>query len=130
LEREYEGVAAVVDAISAASGKHVGGYGHSHGGIVAFGAAMLTRNIRKLVLYEGWPVPDPSIYALRPDVVMRMEKLLDEDDRDGVIEALFRSSEEVSDAEMAMLRSVPSWLVRVAAAHTVTREVEGETEAD
>jgi pimeloyl-ACP methyl ester carboxylesterase len=51
-------------------------YGHSHGGIVAFGAATLTANIRKLVLCEGWPVPDPSIYALPADVVGRMDKLL------------------------------------------------------
>ena len=61
LEREYQDVAAVVDAVAAASGEVVDVYGHSHGGIVAFGAATLTANIRKLVLYEGWPVPDPSI---------------------------------------------------------------------
>ena len=36
LEREYEDVAAVVDAV-AASGQPVDVYGHSHGGIVAFG---------------------------------------------------------------------------------------------
>jgi pimeloyl-ACP methyl ester carboxylesterase len=128
LEREYEDVAAVVDA-AAASGKHVDVYGHSHGGIVAFGAATLTANIRKLVLYEGWPVPDPSIYALPVDVVGRMDKLLAEGDRAGVIEALFRSVEEMSDEDMAALRSAPSWPGRVAAAHTVTREISGETQA-
>jgi pimeloyl-ACP methyl ester carboxylesterase len=51
LEREYEEVAAVV----AASGEQVDVYGHSHGGIMAFGAATLTGNIRRFVLYEGWP---------------------------------------------------------------------------
>lgn len=65
LELEYEDVAAVVDAVAAACGQRVDVYGHSHGGIVAFGAAALTANVRKLVLYEGWPVPDPSVYALR-----------------------------------------------------------------
>jgi pimeloyl-ACP methyl ester carboxylesterase len=129
LEREYEDVAAVVAAVAAASGEQVDVYGHSHGGIVAFGAATLTGNIRRLVLYEGWPVPDPSIYALPADVVRRMDKLLAEGDRDGVVEALFRSVEEMSDEDMAALRRAPSWPVRVAAAHTVTREILGATRA-
>ena len=129
LEREYEDVAAVVDAIAAASGQRVDVYGHSHGGIVAFGAATLTANIRKLVLYEGWPVPDPSIYALPADVLRRMDKMLAEGDRDGVVEALFRSVEVMSHEDMAALRSAPSWPGRVAAAHTVPRELVGETQA-
>jgi pimeloyl-ACP methyl ester carboxylesterase len=103
LEREYEDVAAVVDAIAAASRQRVDLYGHSHGGIVAFGAATLTANIRKLVLYEGWPVPDPSIYTLPADVLRSMDKMLAQGDRDGVVEALFRSVEEMSD-ELAVLR--------------------------
>jgi pimeloyl-ACP methyl ester carboxylesterase len=128
LEREYEDVAAVVNA-AAVSGHPVDVYGHSHGGIVAFGAAALTTNVRKLVLYEGWPVPDPSIYALPAGVVTRMNKLLAEGDRDGVVEALFRSVEEISDEDMAALRSAPSWPGRVAAAHTVPRETLGESQA-
>lgn len=63
LEREYEDVAAVVDAVAAA-GTRVDVHGHPHGGIVAFGAATLTSQIRRLVLYEAWPVPDPFVYAL------------------------------------------------------------------
>lgn len=129
LEREYEDVAAVADAIAATFGQRVDVYGHSHGGIVAFGAATLTANIRRLVLYEGWPVPDPSIYALPADVLRRMDKMLAAGDRDGVVEALFRSVEEMSDEDMAVLRSAPSWPGRVAAAHTVPREVVGETQA-
>lgn len=66
IAREYEDVAAVVDAVAGTAGSTVDLYGHSHGGIVAFGAAALTANIHKLVLYEGWPVPDPSVYALPP----------------------------------------------------------------
>jgi pimeloyl-ACP methyl ester carboxylesterase len=129
LEREYEDVASVVDAVAAASREQVDVYGHSHGGIVAFGAASLTANIRKLVLYEGWPVSDPSIYALPAEVVRRMDTLLAEGDRDGVVEALFRSVEEMSDEDLAALRRAPSWPGRVAAAHTVTREIVGETRA-
>jgi hypothetical protein len=93
-------------------------YGHSHGGIVAFGAATLTANTRKLALYEGWPVPDPSIYALPADVVGRMDKLL----ADGVAETLFRSIEDMSDDGMVALRSAPS---RLSATHSLGKQHDG-----
>lgn len=80
-----------VDAVAAA-GTRVDVYGHSHGGIVAFGAATLTSQIRRLVLYEGWPVPDPLVYALPADVDERMDELLARGDRDGVVEAALSSS--------------------------------------
>jgi pimeloyl-ACP methyl ester carboxylesterase len=66
LEREYQDVAAVVDTVAPAAGQPVSVYGHSHGGIVAFGAAAMTTNVRRLVLYEGWPVPDPLFTPSRP----------------------------------------------------------------
>jgi hypothetical protein len=37
-----------------------------------------------------------------------MNKLLAEGDRDGVVEALFQSVEEIPDEDMAALRSAPS----------------------
>jgi pimeloyl-ACP methyl ester carboxylesterase len=67
LEPEYEDVAAVVDTVATAARQPVDVYGHSHGGIVAFGAAAMSPNVRKLVLYEDWP----SIYALPAAVVTR-----------------------------------------------------------
>lgn len=117
VDREFEDVAAVVDAVAAQCGELVDLYGHSHGGMVAFGAAALTANVRKLALYEGWPAPDPSVYALPAHVVKQMDRLLARGERDGVVEALFRSMEEMSDEEVAALRSAPSWPGRVAAAH-------------
>jgi len=104
-------------------------YGHSHGGIVAFGAATLTTNVRKLVLYEGWPAPDPTVYALPRELEERMDALLAAGDRDGVVEALFRGVEDMSDEDMAALKAAPSWPGRVAAAHTVTREIRAEQTA-
>ncbi len=129
LEREYEDVAAVVEAVSTAAGSLVDVYGHSHGGIVAFGAAAMTSRIRKLVLYEGWPVPDPSVYGLPPEVEEQLDALLAAGDRDGVVETLFRSLVQMSDDDLAALRAAPSWAGRVAAAHTVIREIRGETGA-
>lgn len=129
LEREYEDVAAVVDAVAAESKGPVKVYGHSHGGIVAFGAATLTANVHKLVLYEGWPVPEPEVYALPAGIDARMNALLAAGDRDGVVELLFRELENMSDADMAAFKAAPSWSGRVAAAHTITREIRGERTA-
>ena len=126
LEREYEDVAAVVDAVARASGAPVDLYGHSHGGIVAFGAATVTANVRRLVLYEGWPVPNPEVYALPPGLEERMDASLAEGNRDAVVEMLFREIEEMSDADMEAFKAAPSWSGRVAAADTITREIRGE----
>lgn len=129
LAREFEDIAAVVDAVAEASRSPVDLYGHSHGGIVACGAATLTSNVRKLVLYEGWPVPNPDVYALPPGLEDRIDALLTEGDRDAVVETLFRELESMSDEDVVALRAAPSWPGRVAAAHTITREVRAETEA-
>lgn len=129
LAREYEDVAAVVGAVAAASGTPVDLYGHSHGGIVAFGAATLTSKIRRLVLYEGWPVPNPEVYALPPGLEDRLDALLAAGDRKAVVETLFRELELMSDEDLKAFKAAPSWPGRVAAAHTITREVRAETGA-
>ncbi len=129
LAREFEDVAAVVDAVAQSSGQRVDRYGHSHGGIVAFGAAALASNIRRLVLCEGWPVPSPDVFALPVGVEQRMDALLAHGDRDGVVELLFRALEEMSDEDMDALKAAPPWTGRVAAAHTTTRELRGELTA-
>ncbi|MDQ4107510.1 MAG: alpha/beta hydrolase [Actinomycetota bacterium] len=129
LEREFEDVVAVIEAVASASGSTVNLYGHSHGGIVAFGAAMLTANLRSLVLYEGWPVPDPTVFALPSGLESRLDALLGAGERDAVVELLFRELEQMSDEDMAVFKSAPSWPGRVAAAHTITREIRGELTA-
>jgi pimeloyl-ACP methyl ester carboxylesterase len=129
LEREFDDVAAVVDAVAEAAGAPIDVYGHSHGGIVAFGAATITANIGRLVLYEGWHVPDPDVYALPDGLDQRLDDLLAAGDRDGVVELLFRELEDLSDEDMAAFKAAPSWPGRVAAAHTITREIRGERTA-
>ena len=125
LEREFADVAAVVDDVAASNASTVTVYGHSFGGNVAFGAATMTSNIDRVVLYEGWPIPDPSVWALPPDLEARMNALLTEGDRDAVVELLFRELEDLSDEDMAAFKAAPSWPGRVAAAPTITREIQG-----
>ena len=69
------------------------------------------------------------MYALPGEVMDRMSRLLAEGDRDGVVEALFRAVLDVSEEDMAALRSAPSWPGRVAVAHTIPREILCETRA-
>jgi pimeloyl-ACP methyl ester carboxylesterase len=126
LAREFEDVAAVVDAVAEASGSTVDVLGHSHGGICAFGATALTSNIGKLVLYEGWPVPNPEAFALPPGVEERMDALLGEGKREAALELMFREVVQMPEEEFTVYRALPAWQARIAAAHTITREVRAE----
>jgi pimeloyl-ACP methyl ester carboxylesterase len=126
LAREFEDVAAVVDAVAAASGSAVDVLGHSHGGICAFGATALTSHIGRLVLYEGWPVPNPEAFALPAGVEERMDALVGQGQREAALELMFREVVQMPDEEFTIYRALPAWPARIAAAHTITREVRAE----
>jgi pimeloyl-ACP methyl ester carboxylesterase len=129
LAREFEDVAAVVEAVAEESGSAVAVYGHSFGGLCAFGGATLTPSIRKLVLYEGWPLVEPKAYARSPEFYERLDALLAEGNRDAVVEAVFREFVEMSDEELTEMRAHPSWRARVEVAHTLGRELRVLAEA-
>jgi pimeloyl-ACP methyl ester carboxylesterase len=129
LAREFEDVAAVVDAVAAASGSPVDLLGHSFGGLCSFGAATLTANVRRLVLYEGWPSPDPGLRALPAALQERLNAQLTAGDREGVLETFFRQVVKMPDAEFAVYRALPAWRARIAAAPTLPRELRAEHEA-
>ena len=122
VEREYEDVAAVVDAVAETAGSPVAVYGHSFGGVYAFGAAARSSNVSHLLLYEGWPTEDELPFLATPARVEQMEALLAEDDPEGVVEAVAREMAQMTDEEIAAYRAHPSWSARVAAAHTTPRE--------
>lgn len=123
LEREYEDLAAVVDATAERWGGPVDLLGHSYGGNVAFGAALRTTNLRRLVMYEGWPMPDPADRQTDPDTLAQLDELVGSGRRDEAMEAFFRRIVHYGDDEIATVRAAPSWPARVAAAHTVPREI-------
>ncbi|MFW6205140.1 MAG: alpha/beta fold hydrolase [Actinomycetota bacterium] len=122
IEREYEDVAAVVDAVAASTGSSVDVLGHSYGGACAYGAATLTPNIGRLVLYEGWAAPHPENLALPPGLHERMQAMLAAGDREDALEAFIREVVRMPDKEFEVYRSLPAWKARVAAAHTIPRE--------
>ena len=123
IEREFEDVAAVVDAVAAASGSAVDLYGHSFGGLCAFGGATLTPNLGRLVLYEGWPPADPAGHGIPPGIGDRLDALLAGGDHEAVVETMFREVVRMPEAELTALRAQPSWPGRVAAAPTIVREL-------
>jgi pimeloyl-ACP methyl ester carboxylesterase len=123
IKREFEDVAAVVDAVADASGSATDLYGHSFGGLCAFGGATLTDNIGRLVLYEGWPPADARARELPPGIGGRLDALLAEGNRDAVVETMFREVVLMPEAEIAALRAQPAWPARVAAAPTIVREL-------
>ena len=129
VAREFEDVAAVVDAVADASGSAVDVLGHSFGGLCAFGGATLTSNIRKLMLYEGWPPPNPDAWALPPGVEERLDALLAEGNREAVLGTFFREVVRMPEEEFIVYRALPAWQARIAAAHTITRESRAEQAA-
>jgi pimeloyl-ACP methyl ester carboxylesterase len=123
IEREFEDVAAVVDAVADASGSATDLYGHSFGGLCAFGGATLTTGVGRLVLYEGWPPADVHARELPSGLGGRLDALLAEGNRDAVVETMFREVVLMPEAEITALRAQPAWPARVAAAPTIVREL-------
>lgn len=117
IEREYADIAAVVDAVADAAGP-VDLLGHSYGAICSLEATLLTAAVRRLVLYE------PPILAPAPSETHdRLVELLAQDRRAEIIETFFQEIVGMPEEQLDMLRSLPSWPSRVAAAHTVVREL-------
>lgn len=121
IEREFEDIAAVVDAIAGETGGPVDVLGHSFGGVCVLGAATLTPNVRRLVLYE--PPVNPDAGAFKPGLLERLEALLDEGRREATLETFFREAVMMPEHELETFRALPAWQARIAAAHTITREL-------
>lgn len=118
IEREFEDVAAVVDSI----GDGANLLGHSFGGICSLEAALLTPHLRKLVLYEP-PLPIPGVPIYPEGVIDRLQALLDAGDRGGVLTTFMREVVRMPAHELELFKSSPAFPARVAAAHTLPREL-------
>lgn len=121
LEREFEDVAAVVDAVADDTGRPVNLLGHSFGGTISLGAATLTPNVRKLALYE--PVTRAEHDVKPAGVVDRIDRLVRDGKREQALEVMFREIVLMSEEAFAAYRQLPIWPNRVAIAHTLPREL-------
>jgi pimeloyl-ACP methyl ester carboxylesterase len=124
IEREFEDVAAVADALAGEHGRPVDVVGHSFGGRCALGSSLVTRNVRRLVVYEGAPEPPGATFD-PPGFVERFEALVAAGRPDAALEAFFRDVVGMDASELAAYQDNPIWPVRVAAAGTIPREMTG-----
>lgn len=69
-----------------------------------------------------------TIEIYPPEVVSKIQALLDGGDREGALTTFMQDIVHVPAHEMAILRSAPNWSARVAAAHTLLRELRGSNE--
>ncbi len=119
LEREFEDVAAVVDSVD----EPVILLGHSYGALCSLEAALLTDNLRALVLYEPpIPVDDHEVY--QEDELAEMKSLLEEGDDEQALVVFLSEIADIPAAQIETLRSAPNWQARVDAAHTAYRETQ------
>jgi pimeloyl-ACP methyl ester carboxylesterase len=125
IEHEYEDVATVVETISVASGSPVDVLGHSFGGRVALGAAPLTINMRRLVTYESAPAAPGTSFEL-PGLVARLRELESAGDRTELMRAFMTEVVGMTAEEFAAFQANPVWPIRLAAAHTLVRELAAE----
>jgi pimeloyl-ACP methyl ester carboxylesterase len=121
LEREFEDVAAVVDAVAARTGGPVALWGHSYGCNPAMGGAALTAAVHHLVLYEpsfGLTYPDGAIEA--------MERAVAAGDPAAAVRAAFVDTGVMTETDFAEFRAGPRWAKVLAVAPTLPREARVE----
>jgi pimeloyl-ACP methyl ester carboxylesterase len=118
IEREFEDVAAVVDG----AGEGTSVLGHSFGAGCALEAALLTDRIRRLVLYE----PSFGMVAPSAEVTDRLEALLAAGERDELLAYFMAQVAGASPQQVELMRSLPAWQARLAAAHTIPRELRAD----
>jgi pimeloyl-ACP methyl ester carboxylesterase len=117
MEREYEDVVAVLDAISEPAIL----LGHSSGALFSMEAALRTNNIRKLILYEPvFQIGDYEPYS--EPLVAEMESLLREGQNEEALILFMRDAVNLTPPEIDALRAGPSWQRRLNAVHTIPRE--------
>lgn len=119
IEREFDDVAAVVGGLPGP----VNLLGHSFGAICALEAARRVPNLHRLILYEPPIVVEP-VASLED--VERLEGLLAAGDRAGVLLTFMRDIVRMPANELELYTSSPAFPARVAAAHTLPREVRAQ----
>lgn len=117
IERDVEDVAALVDTI----GEPTFLLGHSYGGLCTLHALLHTKHVQKLVVYEPYtpvsPASEPSATTLR------YLAMAEQGERDQIVTTFLREIIQLSEAEVRAMRALPSWAGRLAAAHTIPREL-------
>jgi pimeloyl-ACP methyl ester carboxylesterase len=121
IKREFEDVAAVVESLDTPTML----LGHSYGALLALEAALLTRRLFGLVLYEP-VIADDGPSPFPEEMMARLEESIRAGEGGAAVVMFMREFVGLSAEQLAAMRSSPDWPVRVAAAHTLAREQRAE----
>jgi pimeloyl-ACP methyl ester carboxylesterase len=127
IEREFDDLVAVIDAVAADRGRPVDVVGHSYGGRIGLGAALRTANLRRLVVYEGAPPVGRGYQDEDAATLRRVEALVAAGDRDEALAIFMREIVGMPEPDLADFRVNPIWPRRAAAVETTIRELRAET---
>lgn len=117
VEREFDDVAAVVEAVAAETAGPVALWGHSYGCGPAMGGAALSDDISHLVLYE------PSLGLDHPaGAIEAIEAAVARGDHEAAIRAALVDTMVMTADEFEAFRATPRWPSTLAAARTLGRE--------
>lgn len=121
IERDFDDVVTVVEAVAARHGGPVTLFGHSYGANAAVGGAARSEHIARLVLYE------PS-FGLQypPNSISSMETALAAGDPDAAIAIVLTDILGMAAEEIDEFRANPLWPTRLAVAGTIPRECRAE----
>ena len=115
IDREVDDIRALVAAI----GEPVALLVHSYGATCGLAASDDPGIVRMLAYEPAFGVSEDFPVAAVPE----MEAALERGDREAALEAFFRRALHLDDAAIQAVRATPMWEARLAAVHTLPREV-------
>ncbi len=118
IEAEFDDVAAVADSV----GGPVDLLGHSYGALCSLEAALRIRHLRRLILYEP-PIPTQGHTLYPREAIAKLRSLFDAGEREAMVSAFMQDIVHMPTHELQLLQASPAWQGRIAAAHTLLREV-------
>lgn len=119
VEREFEDVAVLIDVLPG----EVNVIGHSYGALCSLEAALLTKNIRRLVLYEP-PVYTTIKIPYPSDAYERFDAYVKAGEAEKAL-MLVNDLGHAPAREVKLQKSLPNWQVRLDVVSTLPREVIG-----
>jgi pimeloyl-ACP methyl ester carboxylesterase len=124
FQREAEDIAALAGSI----GEPVSVLGHSYGGMLCLEAALLTDQIKRLILYEP-PLPSGDSF-ISQSTLDRMYPLIEQGEYEAALEVFFREVVKMPEYELKDYRRLPMWKRRIELTPTIPRELEFERKLD
>src|ERR1700716_4154672 len=109
-----------IAAVAAAVGPDVYLFGHSYGALCSLEAALLTDAIGRLALSEP-PLETPGHDVIEPAVLAQLKTITD---RELLLEGFFRAALRLPQAAVDAMKGTPVWQARLAAVHTILRELD------